>query len=134
MQAKDGETLDMFSLSDLLGAMNVDLPESKTPFQVSDEGRLGPFLDRLAEDMRDNAQAALAGDRVFYRELQRYRNSQAQAYMRDMNLRRVRARAEEAWRAHDFDKVVNLYSPVEDELTTSERAKLAYARQQRPKT
>ena len=105
------------------------LPERKVPFQVAEEGKLKPFIDKLAEDTQRHAQAALAGDRLYFRRLQAYRNAQAQLYMRDMELRRVRAEADKAWQKRELDKVVHLYASIEDQLTVSEKAKLAYAKQ-----
>ena len=35
--------------------------------------------------------------------------------------------AEKAWKGRELDKVVRLYASIEDQLTVSEKAKLAYA-------
>lgn len=48
LKSKKGEPPDAFSLSDLLGMQDVDVPERKMPFQVAEENRLGPFLEKLA--------------------------------------------------------------------------------------
>lgn len=128
LQPKKSEQLGAFSLSDLLGMQGVDVPEGKMPFQVADESQVGPFLEKLAEDTRIHAQPALVGDRMFFRRLNSFRNAQAQAYMRDMELRRVRAEADKAWQKRDLEKLIGLYTPIEDQLTASEKAKLAYAK------
>jgi hypothetical protein len=99
------------------------------PFQIADESELGPFLDKLAEQMRTHAQAALTGDRMFFHRLEVFRNSQAQAYMQDIEIRRVRGEAETAWRKRELDRLVGLYTSIEDHLTASEKAKLAFAKQ-----
>jgi hypothetical protein len=109
----------------------VDVPERRMPFQVADECKLGPFLEKLADDTRAYAQPALAGDRMFLRRLKTFRSAQAQSFMRDMELRRVRKAADMAWQERDFDKLIGLYGSIEDELTASEKAKLVYAKQQR---
>lgn len=119
---------DAFSLRDLLAMQDVQVPERRMPFQVSEEGRLGPFLEKLAEDMRTYGQPALAGDRVFFRRLRAFRSAKSHAYMRDMELRHVRSEAEKAWRKRELDKVIELYSSIENDLTESERSKLDYAR------
>lgn len=99
------------------------------PFQVTDEGKLGPFLEKLAEDTQAHAQPALAGDRMFFRRLKTFRSAQAQTYMHGMELRRVRTEADKAWQSRDFDKLIALYGSIEDELTASEKAKLTYAKE-----
>jgi hypothetical protein len=110
---------------------NVDVPERRMPFQVADETKLGPFLDKMAGDMRVHARLALAGDRMFFRRLETFRSAQADAYRRDMGLRRVRTEADKAWQKRDLDKLIALYTPIENQLSPSEKAKLAYAREHR---
>ncbi len=129
LQPRKGEARDAFTLTDLLAMDGVDVPERKTPFQVADESKLRPFLDKLAEDTRVHALSALAGDRMFFHRLKAFRNAQAQAYMRTMELRRVRAEADKAWQKRQLDRLVTLYTSIEDQLTASEKAKLAYAKQ-----
>jgi len=131
LQPRTGEARDAFSLRDLLAMENVDAPERKMPFQVHEETELGPFLDKMAEDMRTHAQRALAGDQMFFRRLETFRGRQAEAYMRDMELRRVRTEADKAWLKRDLDKLIALYTSIEDQLSASEKAKLAYAKQHR---
>jgi hypothetical protein len=124
-----GGAPDAFSLRDLLGMEDVDVPEREMPFQVSEEGKLRPFIDKLADDAKRYAQPALAGDRMYFRRLHAYRSTQAETYMRNMEVRRVRMEAEKAWKERQLDKLIRLYTSIEDHLTASERAKLAYARQ-----
>jgi hypothetical protein len=120
---------DAFSLTDLLAMEGVDVPERRMPFQIAEESKLRSFLDKLAEDMQVHAEPALAGDRMFFRRLDTFRSAQAQRYMRDMELRRVRTEADKAWQKRELDRMVALYSSIEDQLTASEKAKLAYAKQ-----
>jgi catechol 2,3-dioxygenase-like lactoylglutathione lyase family enzyme len=116
------------ALGDLLAMEGVDVSERRMPFQVADEAELRPFVRKLAEDMRNYAQPALSGDRMFYRRLKAFRDGRAQANMHEMKLRHVRSTVEEAWQQRDFAKVTELYASIEDDLTDAERAKLAYAR------
>jgi hypothetical protein len=122
------EKQETFSLCDILNMQSLDVPERKRPFQVADENLLVSFLEKLAEDTRAYAQPALTGDRMFFRRLETFRSVQSQAYMRDMELRRVRSEADKAWKRKDFDKMVNLYTSIESDLSESEKGKLEYAR------
>lgn len=127
---RTGQAQDEYSLSDVMS--EAGLPESEClPAQVADESRLKPFVDKLAVDLRERAQRALAGDRMYYRRLDAYRGARAEAYMRDMKLRQVRSEAEEAWRQRQYDRVANLYGSVESCLTEAESRKLEYAMQHR---
>jgi hypothetical protein len=132
LQPRKGKRQDTFSLSDLLRMEGVDVQERQMPFQVADESRLGPFLEKLAEDMRTHAQPVLAGDRLYFRRLEAFRHAQSQVYMRDMKLQQVRSEAEKAWRKRELDKVLALYTSIEDDLSASEKGKLAYAKQHQP--
>ena len=127
--SRKGEANDAFSLTDLLAMEGVDVPERRMPFQVTDEGKLGSFLEKLAEDTRAHAQQALAGNPMFFRRLKTFRSMQSQTYMRGIELQRVRTEAEKAWQERAFDKLIALYGSIEGELTASEKAKLTYARQ-----
>jgi hypothetical protein len=127
LQPRQGEVRDAFSLRDLLAMENVDVPERKMPFQVAEEIKLGPFLGKMAEDTRAHARLALAGDRMFFRRLETFRSAQAEAYMQDMKLRRVRTEADQAWQKRDLDKLITLYTSIKDQLSASEKAKLDYA-------
>jgi hypothetical protein len=128
LQPGKGERQDAFSLSVLLGLQGADLPERKMPFQVAEENRLGPFLEKLADDMRAHAQPALAGDRMFFRRLKTYQDAQAQRYVQDMELQRIRSEADKAWRERRLGDLVGLYTSIASHLTASEKAKLDYAR------
>ena len=65
---------------------------------------------------------------MFFHRLKAFRNAQSQVFMRDMKLRHVRSEADRAWQERELDKVTDLYTSIEDELTASEKAKLDYAR------
>jgi hypothetical protein len=111
--------------------VNADVPDRTRPFEVIDETRLKPFLDKLAEDMRKHGRLALAGDRMFYRRLATFTSAQSQALMRNMELSRVRSAADKAWHKRDFDRLIALYTPVDNHLSPSEKARLAYAKKHR---
>lgn len=129
LQPKKGERADAFSLGDLLSMEQMGKPSRTMPFQVADESRLEPFLKELATEMRAHAAPALYGDRMYFRRLEAFRHAQSQAYMRDMELRHIRAEAEKAWRERNYDEVARLYTSIEHDLSESERGKLAYAKQ-----
>ena len=129
LQPKKGQRAEAFSLNDLLGMEQAGNPDGNMPFQVADESRLEPFLEELATNLRAHAAPALHGDRMFFRRLETFRSAQSEAYMREMELRHVRSEAEKAWRERNFREVARLYTTIEQDLSESEKGKLAYARQ-----
>jgi hypothetical protein len=128
LRPRKGEPEVLFSLTDLLNMLGVDAPRQRAPFQVSDENRLPLFVDKVAQDMQTHGQPALAGDRMFFRKLGVFRTAQADALMRDTELRRVRSAADKAWRERDLHKLIGLYMSIEAELSEAEKGKLDYAR------
>jgi hypothetical protein len=127
---RTGRAQDEYSLTDVMGVADVPASDCK-PAQVADEGRLAPFVDKLATDLRSHGQPALVGDRMYFRRLETFRGAKAERYMREMKLRQVRSEAEKAWQDRKYDRVANLYASVESDLTESESRKLDYARQHR---
>lgn len=129
LHPQTGLPKETYSVMDILGMEGTLPPDRKVAAQVADENRLRPFVDQLAEDMRVHAQPALAGDRMFFRRLERFRHAKAEAFGRSMKLQQVRSAVEDAWRKRDFKKVIGLYASVESDLTEAEKRKLAYARE-----
>jgi len=126
-----GEPNDRFTLTDLLAMEKADLPEASRPFQVADEGALRGCIERLANDLRLYGQPVMTADPMYFRCLRTFRTKQSRIYMRDMELRRVRAEAETAWRKRDFPAAARLFNSMMDDLTDAERAKLEYSNMRR---
>ena len=126
---KNGEAPDEFSLTELLAMEGADVPGRKKPFEVADESKLGPFLEKLAADTQAYAQPALTGDRMFFCRLGAFRSAQARTYWRNFELVRVRRQADKAWQSRELKTLIALYTSIEEDLTASEKAKLAYAKQ-----
>lgn len=129
LQPRTGRAQDEYSLLDVMGAAGISESDGK-PAQVADEGRLGPFVDKLAVDLRTYGQSALAGDRMYFRRLETFRGAKAERYMRDMKLRQVRLQADKAWQDRLYEQVESLYASVESDLTEAESRRLEYARKQ----
>jgi len=127
---RTGRPQEEYSIVDVMGAAGVPEVDCKMA-QVGDVGRLGPFVDKLAADLRSYGQLALSGDRMYFRRLETFRAAKAERYMREMNLRQVRSQAEKAWHDQQYGRVEALYASVEGELTESESRKLDYARKHR---
>lgn len=122
------ERTEMFSLSDIQTMQSEGALTPRMPVQVAREDLLGPFLERLADDTWAHASLALAGDRMFFRRLKTFRSAQSSVFMRDMELRRVRSAADNAWREQNLVDIIKLYTSIEGDLTLSEKKKLDYAR------
>jgi hypothetical protein len=113
LQPRTARAKDEYSLRDLLRMEGIREPESEQPLQVADESRLEPFLEKLAKDVRLYGRPVLSADRMYFRRLEAFRHARAQSDMQNLGLRRLRSEVEEAWRRREFDRVVELYSSIE---------------------
>jgi hypothetical protein len=120
-----GESQSMYSLTDALrmrGTLNLAAPP-----QIN-EDQLQPFVDQLAHQLVAYAQLGLTGDRKFFDQLEAFRSADAEAFTRNLKVAQVRAAIEQSWCSGDFQKIVELYTSIENHLSRAERAKLIYAR------
>lgn len=120
---------EMFSLTDLFGMLNVDVPERRAPLHAMEEQRLTSCLESLAAHTERFGQDALSGDPQLFQSLWKWRAAQAVARASHEDRLAVRAAADRAWRDQSFQRVVELLSSIEGDLTEAERKKLAYARE-----
>ena len=124
---RTGEAFERYSVADILATTGVP-EEDFAPPQVADEDRLAPWIARLAHYLRDHASSGLAGDRMFFRRIETFRNARAQSLTDEVELRQVRSEADKAWREKKFRRVVDLYASIEARLTESESRRLGYAK------
>ena len=99
-------------------------------FQVSSREGVQEFVPKLAEMVKKYAPPFLRGDEDAYRTALEFRAKGYAEEVNEGNLRVVRSKADAAWQAKDYAQVVQLFSPVREELTEVEAKKLAYAEQQ----
>jgi hypothetical protein len=102
--------------------------QTSVPVQVIDLSRLGPHIEKLADDVRQHAQLALAGDLQFFHAVKKLRAEKGNALLLDMKLSRVRREAEKAWKERRYQNVVDLYGSIEKWLSQTEKHKLESAK------
>jgi hypothetical protein len=118
----------IYSLRDVLAMEGSDAPEAQAPFQVSDEGRLEPFLKELSGDLKAHGMNALEGDRMYFRRLEEFRSQGARKFMDEMHVRQVRRKAELAWTEGRYREAADQYASIEKSLTASEKQRVLIAR------
>jgi len=110
------------------GMVSVDALEP--PFATgvaSDERELADALDRLAAFLVTQHQGLLSGDPLAFVDAVAYRRESANDYtMRIINAPTL-ARADDAWRQHDFAKVAELLAPIRGSLDQTHLRRLEYA-------
>ncbi len=109
------------------GAERVEGFGQHVMFQASSPEGVKNIVPRLAGLVRRYALPFLKDDGACYRNALEIRSRAAAKYVDQVNLRRVRVRAEAAWHAKDYARVAELYGRVRKDLTGIESKRLAYA-------
>jgi hypothetical protein len=122
--------LTIYSIIAWLGVEKAEGMGQPVMFQVSSREGVQEFVPKLAALVKKYAAPLLRGDESAYRSALEFQEKQWNEYVKEVNLKNIRNRAEAAWHAKDYAQVVELYDPVRDDLSDVEAKKLAYAEQQ----
>jgi hypothetical protein len=90
------------------------------------EVRIG--VERLAHQVKHYVRRALVGDQVVFTDLARQQEELSQRYAAEVLAGQMRPLAEEAFRVREYERVIEVLSKIEGELTPAEKRKLEYAR------
>lgn len=99
-------------------------------FQVGTREGVQEFVPRLAALVKKYAASLLRNDEADWTTVLQLQSLKWRDYIKTVNLRQLREKAEAAWHAKDYVRVVELYEPVRQDLTQVEAKKLAYAQHQ----
>jgi hypothetical protein len=124
------EKLTLYDIIDWAGANKAEGFGQHVAFQVSSREGVEEFVPKLAQLVQKYGTPFLKAEASAYCAVHEARSRGAVEYEKEVNLRRVRMRAEAAWRAKDYFQIVELYGAVREELTEVEAEKLAYAEKQ----
>lgn len=104
--------------------------EKRTMFQASSRESVDKLMPNMAALVQKYAVPFLRGDEQAYARAWEEMRREGVLYSKEMRLRQARDRAEAAWHTKDYEQVVRVYEPVEEDLTKSESMRLQYARKQ----
>jgi hypothetical protein len=121
-----GERFSVWEIARLQHAPDVT---ERTFLQASTTDRVEKFIPELARLLRTYGGDALRGDAGFFSRLRELQVEESNRFLRDGRLRWVRERLPEMWHQRDYAQIVRLLDEVHEQLSPSELAKLAYARQ-----
>jgi hypothetical protein len=124
------QKLHIFTIVHWAGAAKAEGFGQHVMFQVGTREGVQEFVPKLAALVKKYATPLLRGDEGAYRSVLEFRGRQYADEVKQDNLSIVRGKAEEAWHAKDYARVVELYTPVREELTEVEAKKLTYAEKQ----
>jgi hypothetical protein len=126
LRSPDGAAQPAYSLTDMLAMEGVRLDAQ--PPQVHEENRLQPFLERSADALRTHCRDALSGQRSYFQRLEEFRRVHAEALTQQIVRQRVRSDVEQAWRAQEYETVIELYTSILGDLSDLEKSRLEYAK------
>lgn len=124
------KTLSIETIVDWAGAYKAEGFGQHVMFQVSTREGVQEFVPKLAALVKKYAIPLLRNDDSAWGAALDMQRHQWNEYVKSVNLRQLREKAEAAWHAKDFVQVVELYEPVRQDLTEVEAKKLAYAEHQ----
>lgn len=120
-----------YSLRDMLDGVLGPTHREQDFFQASDPDRVVACVKTIAELIQKYGQSALTGEPATYRRMAKVARHRNEVYTKQVVQTPVRKAAEEAWHHHDYPKVRELYESIESDLTSTEKAKLKYAKDHR---
>jgi hypothetical protein len=126
----EGEKLTVHDIVAWAGAEKVEGFGEHVMFQVSSPEGVREFVPKLANLVQKYATPFIKGDATAYREAVEARSRAVAEYVKQVNVKQVRSKAEAAWHSKHYAQVVELYNRVRSELSEVESKRLSYAEQQ----
>lgn len=117
-----------FNLGEILRLRGVEKKEKYTFVQTSNQEYLINAIEHLAELLKRYAKDFLQGDQAAFLSITSLRERECEDYEIEQELKSVRNEVAKAWDKKDFEKIIQLYTPVERYITPSEMKKLEYAK------
>jgi len=130
LKEPDKDKLTSYDIVAWAGAEKAEGFGQNVMFQVSSLEGVRDFVPKLAHLVQKYAVPFIEGDATAYQEALEARSRAGAEYIKQVNLRQMRSKAEVAWHTKDFAQVVELYGPAREDLTEVEAKRLTYAQQQ----
>ncbi len=112
-----------------------DIIESSTssekvlPFyQASNPRSISKAVEDLANLIKAHGKDALTGQYQYYKKISERKLKKQQIALTEKMLKVAENRAIDAWKRKDFRKVVEIYEPIKEHLSTKQTKKLKYAK------
>ncbi|WP_042955284.1 hypothetical protein [Pseudomonas sp. G5(2012)] len=118
---------ESFSLAEILRFRGRQESDFLDGLMVVDEEGLSNILPRVANLILIHAADFLSGNKESYSQIQEWRNMECKKFELDSSLKYAREIIEEAWKARDYETIVNVLSPIKGGLTEFEIKRLEYA-------
>ncbi|HEY0701198.1 MAG TPA: hypothetical protein VGD60_00380 [Candidatus Acidoferrales bacterium] len=126
---RTAEQYGLYQMVSLAGPAALDAEEfgQHVMFQVGTREGVQRFVPKVAALVKKYGSPFLRGDAVFYDEMAERSKRESLEYWKEQNLIQIQTRADAAWHAKDYARVIELYAPVRADLNEVETKKLAYS-------
>lgn len=120
----------LFNLGEILRLEGVTDKENYSFFQANESEALSNCVSRLAHLLSLYSIDLLKNNKFSFKRLSDFREKECSRYELDTKLTHVKAEVRMAWKNDDYLRVVELYQPVKEIISTAEKKKLAFAQKQ----
>ena len=117
-----------FTLGEIIELEGVLSDTCNIYYQVSTQEGIKEFVPKMAELIKKYAVNALEGDVSTFEKLEWIQKQRSDKYLKDMELNRIRPKAEEAWHNKRYDEFIRIYEPIQNYISPAEVKKLEYAK------
>jgi hypothetical protein len=121
---------ECFSMSEILRVTEPDMAKAYRNYAAKDDARIKQGVRELALLLSRLVDAGLLDDRQLFTRLEKQRTDWKKGFAKKVQMAQMTPTLDLAWRAKDFDSVVRLLEPVQDELNSTQLMKLEYAKKQ----
>jgi hypothetical protein len=121
------EKISLYDAIAWAGAVETEGFGKHVAFQVSNRKDVQEFVFKLAKLVKKYAEPFLKGDATAYQAVKAASLKNTAKYVEQINLKRIRAKAEIAWHDKNYSQVAELYGSMREHLTSVEIGRLTYA-------
>jgi len=117
-----------FTLSEIIELAGALGDTGYTYYQVSTKDGIKEFVPKVAELVKKYAKNALLGDILTFEKMELIQKQRSDKYLKEMELNRIRPKANEAWHNKRYKEFIELYEAVMNNISSAEIKKIEYAR------
>lgn len=117
-----------YTLSEIVELGNGQSNTKDIFFQASTASGVKKCISKMADLVNQYAKGALIGDKLVYEKLNLIQKQRSDKLINEMELRRIRQKAERLWRDKNYEQYIKLYEGSQKELTSIELKKIEYAK------
>jgi hypothetical protein len=116
-----------FDIGEIIRSKGNSEKDIRSYFQVTSSENLKKFAKELANLLKHYAHELLIGCSDAFIQVAEFRDKECKEYALETDLKFMRSQLEIAWKNKNYKKVIELLTPLKDNLEQSELMKLKYA-------